>query len=59
MGSGVARSPQIPVYPGERIKKVVEEIAAADGRSASGLLLVWIKERPEVKKKLKGRKNGN
>lgn len=48
----MARSPQIPVYPGERIKGIVEELAAADGRSASGLLLVWIKDRPEVKAKL-------
>jgi len=48
----MARSPQIPVYPGEQIKQIVEELADEDGRSASGLLLVWIKDRPEVQAKL-------
>lgn len=54
----MARSPQIPVYLGETVKKIVEELAAEDGRSASGLLLVWIKDRPEVQERLQGGTDG-
>lgn len=54
----MARSPQIPVYPGERLKKIIEELAVESSRSASGLLLVWIKDRPEVKAKLEEGESG-
>lgn len=48
----MARSPQINVYPGEQLKKIIEELALESSRSESGLLMVWIKDRPEVKRKL-------
>lgn len=54
----MARSPQITVYPQDDVKAAVEEIASGDGRSASALVLKWIKERPEVQEKLNGGSDG-
>ena len=48
----MTKRPGITTYPSERIKEIVEELAAADDRSASSLLERWIKERPEVREKL-------
>lgn len=50
----MSRSPQITVYPRAELKQTVEELAEEDGRSASALILKWIKERPEVQTRLRG-----
>jgi len=42
----------------ERVKRVVKELAAADDRTVSWLVERWILDRPEVKARLNGEKNG-
>jgi hypothetical protein len=54
----MARSPQITVYPGDELKQIVQELADADGRSDGGLVLLWIRERPEVQERLNGDGDG-
>jgi hypothetical protein len=49
-----AKSIAVPAYLSPSMKQLVEELAEADGRSASSLLAKWIRERPEVQAKLNG-----
>lgn len=50
----MSKRPQITTYPSPALKQAIEQIAADQGRSASNLLIVWAKERPEVQDRLSG-----
>lgn len=44
----------LTIYPPAEVSEKIEQLAKADGRSMSGLVLRWVEDRPEMQEATNG-----